>query len=49
MPDTDAKLLVYSLKKQYVQFRTELGQTGAGLRAEEVEPGSNIANKISTL
>lgn len=38
--------LVTSLRTKYRTFNNELGQTGAGLRKEEVTPGSDISNKI---
>ncbi|KAJ7157566.1 hypothetical protein C8R43DRAFT_826483, partial [Mycena crocata] len=37
------------LRKRYGEINKELGQTGAGLRVEDVEPGSEIENKIQTI
>ncbi|KAJ7469520.1 hypothetical protein FB451DRAFT_1176760 [Mycena latifolia] len=37
------------LRKRYGEINKELGQTGAGLRVEDVVPGSEIANKIEKI
>jgi hypothetical protein len=37
------------LKKQYRAVNERIGRTGAGLNAEDVTPGSEIANIIGTL
>lgn len=42
-------LLLLSLRSKYRAFNNELGQTGAGLRKEDVTSGSNISNKIGTV
>lgn len=46
--DADISLAT-SLKSKYRTFNTELGQTGAGLRKEDVVVGSDISNKIGML
>ncbi|KAJ7233813.1 hypothetical protein C8J57DRAFT_1532137 [Mycena rebaudengoi] len=40
---------VSRLKSEYHDFNTELGQTGAGLKYEDITPGSDIHNKIELL
>ncbi|KIJ27665.1 hypothetical protein M422DRAFT_146070, partial [Sphaerobolus stellatus SS14] len=37
------------LKKDYRSYCTTLGKTGAGLKPDEVTPGSEIANKIEAI
>ena len=50
---SSAKLLVcllsifLRLKKQYCATNEQIGKTSAGLKAEDVMPGSKIANIIS--
>lgn len=34
------------LKSKYREFNNEIGQTGAGLKAEEIVSGSELSNKI---
>jgi len=38
--------LFFRLKKQYRAVNERIGKTGAGLKAEDVTPGSDIANLI---
>ena len=40
---------VSRLKKQYRATNERIGKTGAGLKPEDVTPGSEIANIIGTL
>ena len=42
-------LTVFRLKKQYHAANERIGRTGAGLKADDVVPGSEIANIIGTL
>jgi hypothetical protein len=37
---------VFRLKKQYRAANERIGKTGAGLKPEDVTPGSEIANLI---
>ncbi|KAJ7200312.1 hypothetical protein GGX14DRAFT_660145, partial [Mycena pura] len=43
-----AENCITRLRKTYRKVNAELGQTGAGLRIEDVVEGSDIANKIGT-
>ena len=37
---------LYRLRKEYRSFNEKLGQTGAGLRYEDIEEGSNLQNLV---
>jgi hypothetical protein len=37
---------LYRLQKEYRSFNEKLGQTGAGLRYEDIEEGSNLQNLV---
>jgi hypothetical protein len=41
-------LVFFRLKKQYRAANERIGRTGAGLKAEDIVPGSEIANIIGT-
>ena len=41
--------MLFRLKKQYRAANERIGKTGAGLKPEDVTPGSEIANIIGTL
>ena len=41
-----ASLLISRLKQKYREFNKALGQTGAGVRPEDVEEGSDMHNLI---
>ena len=37
---------VFRLRKEYRSFNEKLGQTGAGLRYEDIDEGSNLQNLV---
>jgi hypothetical protein len=42
-------LIFFRLRKQYRATNERIGRTGAGLKPEDITPGSDIANVIGML
>ena len=43
---SSCSLLAFRLQKEYQLFNEKLGQTGAGLKCEDIEEGSALSNLI---